>query len=52
MLVRPLTGSHNRRGFDCGRQELNDWLRQLACQHHDKGLSKTFVVAYEEAPDQ
>lgn len=52
MLVRPLTGSHNRQGFDCGRQELNDWLRQVARQHQDKGLSKTFVATCEEAPDR
>ncbi len=50
MQVRPLTGDHDRQGFDCGRQELNDWLRQVARQHQDKGLSKTFVAAREELP--
>ena len=48
MQVLPLTGSHDRQGFDCGRQELNDWLRQVARQHQDKGLSKTFVAIREE----
>lgn len=52
MRVLPLTGSHDRQGFDCGRQELNDWLRQIARQHQDKGLSKTFVAIREEAPDR
>lgn len=52
MRVLPLTGSHDRQGFDCGRQELNDWLRQVACQHLDKGLSKTFVATREEEPDR
>ena len=52
MQVLPLTGSHDRQGFDCGRQELNDWLRQVARQHQDKGLSKTFVAIGEEAPDR
>ena len=51
MRVLPLTGNHDRQGFDCGRQELNDWLRQVARQHQDKGLSKTFVATREEAPD-
>jgi ribosomal protein S18 acetylase RimI-like enzyme len=51
MQVRPLTGSHDRQGFDCGRPELNDWLRQVARQHQEKGLSKTFVATLEEAPD-
>lgn len=50
MPLLPLAGSHDRQGFDCGRQELNDWLRQLARQHQDKGLSKTFVAIREEQP--
>lgn len=50
MQVRSLAGSHDRPGFDCGRQELNDWLRQVAGQHQDKGLSKTFVAVHEDAP--
>lgn len=50
MQVLPLTGSHDRQGFDCGRQELNDWLRQVARQHQDKGLSKTFVAIREDEP--
>lgn len=52
MQVLPLTGSHDRQGFDCGRQELSDWLRQVARQHQDKGLSKTFVAVREDAPEQ
>ena len=52
MQVHPLTGSHDRQGFDCGRQEMNDWLRQVARQHQDKGLSKTFVATLEDAPDR
>jgi ribosomal protein S18 acetylase RimI-like enzyme len=50
MQVRPLAGNHDRQAFDCGRQELNDWLRQVARQHQDKGLSKTFVAVREEEP--
>jgi len=30
---------------------LNDWLSQVARQHHGKGLSKTFVAIREDAPD-
>ena len=50
MQILPLTGSHDPQGFDCGRQELNDWLRQVARQHQTKGLSKTFVAIRKEAP--
>ena len=52
LRVLPLTGSHDRQGFDCGRAELNDWLRQVARQHQDKGLSKTFVAIREEEPNR
>jgi GNAT superfamily N-acetyltransferase len=48
--IRSLTGDHDRQGFDCGRLELNNWLQQVARQHQDKGLSKTFVAIREEAP--
>jgi ribosomal protein S18 acetylase RimI-like enzyme len=51
MQLLPLTGSHDRHGFDCGRQELNDWLRQVARQHQEKGLSRTYVATLDEAPD-
>jgi GNAT superfamily N-acetyltransferase len=50
MQILPLTGSHNRQNFDCGRVELNNWLRQVAQQHQDKGLSKTFVAIQEDEP--
>ena len=50
MQVLPLAGNHDRQAFDCGRQELNDWLQQVARQHQDKGLSKTFVAIRSEAP--
>ena len=50
MQVLPLTGSHDRQAFDCGRPELNDWLRRVARQHQEKGLSKTFVAIREQDP--
>lgn len=52
MQILSLTGNHDRQGFDCGRQELNDWLRRVARQHQDKGMSKTFVAVREEAPQR
>jgi GNAT superfamily N-acetyltransferase len=50
MLIVPLTGRHDRQGFDCGRAELNDWLRSVARQHQEKGLSRTFVAVLESQP--
>ena len=51
MQILPLAGNHNRLCFDCGRQELNDWLMQVARQHQSKGLSKTFVAIRDKEPD-
>jgi GNAT superfamily N-acetyltransferase len=50
MRILALTGDHDRQGFDCGRTELNDWLRRVARQHQAKGLSKTFVATLDEQP--
>lgn len=52
MQILPLTGNHNRQEFDCGRAALNDWLRQVARQHQNKGLSKTFVAVLDDAPER
>ena len=52
MLVLPLTGRHDRSRFDCGRQELNAWLRQVASQHQVKGISKSFVAVLPDDPSR
>lgn len=48
MLVLPLNDGHDRKGFDCGDAELNDWLGQTARQHKEKGVSSTFVAVADE----
>jgi len=35
---------HERKTFDCGRDELNDFIRQSAARHRDAGISKTLVL--------
>jgi len=52
MHILPLTGNHDRQGFDCGHETLNDWLSQVARQHQNKGLSKTFVAVLDDAPER
>ncbi len=47
-----LTRSHNRAGFDCGVQALNDFLHNLAHQNLKKGLSRTFVLISEDIPEK
>ncbi len=48
--ILPLTGSHDRKSFDCGQQELNSWLQKIALQHQKKGISKTFVAIRKQEP--
>jgi len=45
--IEPLTKAHNRTGFDCGDEALNQFLQKTARQHMDKGLSKTFILIDE-----
>ena len=52
MRIVPLTGDHDRQGFDCGQPAMNDWLRQVARQHQSKGLSNTFVAILEDDPER
>jgi hypothetical protein len=42
--LEPLQRSHQRRPFDCGQSEVNDWLHARALQHQDKRLSATRVL--------
>jgi GNAT superfamily N-acetyltransferase len=43
----PLDSHHDRQGFDCGNEELNRWLKQVARQHKDKRISTTIVAVSE-----
>ncbi|MDR1710078.1 MAG: GNAT family N-acetyltransferase, partial [Candidatus Accumulibacter sp.] len=50
--LEPLTGRHDRNGFDCGVEVLDRWLRQTALQHQSKGISRTFVAVPADAAAQ
>jgi len=40
----PIAKTHDRKGFDCGQADLNDFLMRHARQAHDGGASKTYVA--------
>jgi len=44
LKIEELTKSHNRKNFDCGNDDLNNYLKNIARQHIMKGISKTFVL--------
>ncbi len=35
---------HDRKNFDCGSAELNEYLRRYSRQNHESGGAKTFVA--------
>jgi GNAT superfamily N-acetyltransferase len=43
---------HDRKGFDCGSPELNEYLERYARQNHESGSAKTFVAVGEAAPSR
>ncbi len=43
---------HDRRNFDCGSAELNEYLRRYARQNHESGGAKTFVAVPANQPAQ
>ncbi len=47
--IELLSRRHDRDGFDCGHEPLNAYLRQMARQHSERGISRTFVLVEEKA---
>ncbi|MDV2993729.1 MAG: hypothetical protein N4J56_003383 [Chroococcidiopsis sp. SAG 2025] len=43
-VIQLLDKSHEREQFDCGNEALNQFLKQTARQHIQKGISRTFVL--------
>ena len=51
MIIEPISRLHNRKLFDCGDDEVNRFLRDLALQDHEKDMSRTMVLV-DDAADQ
>ena len=49
-VFEPLQAHHDRQGFDCGKQPLNDFLQRQARQNADRNVGITHV-AVETAGD-
>ena len=47
MIFLPLNSQHDRKGFDCGNDDLNSWFHQVARQHKERGVSSTFVAVFD-----
>jgi len=46
----PIGRSHDRKSFDCGSRDLNDYLNRYARQNHESGGAKTFVAVSPAEP--
>ncbi|WP_277061361.1 GNAT family N-acetyltransferase [Rivihabitans pingtungensis] len=42
--VQSLSSIHNRKNFDCGQAQLNNWLATMAGQQQEKNIARTFVA--------
>ncbi|MGA2022259.1 MAG: GNAT family N-acetyltransferase [Candidatus Sulfotelmatobacter sp.] len=40
----PINRKHDREGFDCGEEALNEFLRRYARKSHERGGAKTFLA--------
>ena len=49
--IEPLAKVHDRDGFDCGSEPLDLFLKQTARQHSARGISRTFVLVEDGAPE-
>jgi GNAT superfamily N-acetyltransferase len=43
---------HDRKSFDCGSAELNEYLQRYARRNHESGGAKTFVAVPADYPAQ
>ena len=50
VIIEEITRQHNRKAFDCGIRELNQFLQQQARQKTVKHISKTYVACRDSAP--
>jgi predicted N-acetyltransferase YhbS len=50
VIIEGITRQHNRKAFDCGVTELNQFLQQQARQKTVKHISKTYVACLDSAP--
>jgi GNAT superfamily N-acetyltransferase len=48
--IEPITRSHVRDDFECGKPSLDTFLRNYALQHDERKIGRTFVAVEEGAP--
>jgi hypothetical protein len=52
LKIETLSKDHNRSEFDCGVDELNQYLKRIARQHLNKGISRIFILVDDNKPSE
>ena len=52
LKIETLIKDHHRSEFDCGVDQLNQYLKRIARQHLNKGMSRTFVLIDDDKPTE
>jgi GNAT superfamily N-acetyltransferase len=50
VIIEEINRKHDRKTFDCGIEELNQFLQHQARQKTTKNISKTYVACLKTAP--
>ncbi|NOX09265.1 MAG: GNAT family N-acetyltransferase [Gammaproteobacteria bacterium] len=51
IIIEEISRQHNRKTFNCGSTELNQYLQRQARQKTVKHISKTYVACQNSAPE-
>lgn len=51
-LIQALVKEHQRKGFDCGDTDLNDYLAHFVSQDSKRSLTRAFVLIQDEAQEK
>jgi len=52
LKIESINRDHDRSRFDCGNDKLNQYLKRIARQHLNKGISRTFVLIDDNIPTE
>jgi len=48
LRIEPISKTHERKTFNCGKPQLDEYLHRHARQNDEKNISKTFVAVNDE----
>jgi hypothetical protein len=48
LVIKPLSSEMSRAAFSCGNDELSDYFRRFAEEHHTKGWVRVYVGLYND----